>query len=286
MKVSFRYDPLRTAARRAAMKFARLGSRLAHAAFQAAGAPAVRVMAFHSVHPVDWHPVAVNPANFAAQADILNADAELLSVQDLVDVLGGSRSFPACGAVLTFDDGYADNLDYAAPILVERGIPFCVFVTLDYIDSDVRLPGARLNHYLDRHALRRISAMPGATIGVHGATHCRLKGLDQGRLRAEIIDAGTRLEDLTGRPARFFSFPFGGPSDWDEAALDLVEERYELGFLNWGGPMVAGRNFRRGALPRFHIDHCDGPSEMRELLSGSSDIADLILQKLKGVVGR
>ena len=35
-------------------------------------------------------------------------------------------------AVLTFDDGYRDNRDHAAPILARRGAPWTLFVTRDF----------------------------------------------------------------------------------------------------------------------------------------------------------
>lgn len=39
-------------------------------------------------------------------------------------------------AVLTFDDGYRDNLELAYPILKEQGVPFTIFVTSGLIDRE------------------------------------------------------------------------------------------------------------------------------------------------------
>ena len=48
----------------------------------------------------------------------------------------------ACGrpfAVLTFDDGYRDNVEYAWPILKRYGAPWTVFVTTDFAEGRGRL---------------------------------------------------------------------------------------------------------------------------------------------------
>jgi len=45
----------------------------------------------------------------------------------------GERRLPERSAVLTFDDGYANNLSLAAPILEKLGLPATVFLATDYV---------------------------------------------------------------------------------------------------------------------------------------------------------
>ncbi|MFP6685798.1 MAG: polysaccharide deacetylase family protein [Polyangiaceae bacterium] len=48
------------------------------------------------------------------------------------------RAEPGNRVAITFDDGYADNLHHAMPILREFGLPATVFVVAGYVDSERR----------------------------------------------------------------------------------------------------------------------------------------------------
>ena len=52
-------------------------------------------------------------------------------------------------AVVTFDDGYADNLHTAAPILEERGIPATFFITTGFIGTDLLYPADAFDGLFD-----------------------------------------------------------------------------------------------------------------------------------------
>jgi len=108
----------------------------------------------------------------------------------------------ARGLAITFDDGYRDNLTVVAPLLAALGLPFTVFVTLDFVrGGDPR--------YLSPGDLRELVALPGVTMGAHGCSHRRLTECSDTELAHELEDSRAWLENLLGRPVTTMSYPHG-----------------------------------------------------------------------------
>ena len=76
---------------------------------------------------VDPWGLCVSRRNFAQQLAVLGANATVVKTSELLDRLKGARSGRPLVA-LTFDDGYADNLHLALPLLREAAMPATVFV--------------------------------------------------------------------------------------------------------------------------------------------------------------
>ncbi|MBI4375856.1 MAG: polysaccharide deacetylase family protein [Elusimicrobia bacterium] len=111
---------------------------------------------------------------------------------------------PSAGRELaiTFDDGYRDTLEIAAPLFQALGLPMTVFVTAAFIQDPGKL-------YLDRARLKELAALPGVVIGSHGHTHAKLDLLEPAALSRELSDSRSFLEDLLGKPVKFLSYPHG-----------------------------------------------------------------------------
>jgi len=91
------------------------------------------ILMYHSVRDSKRDPFAlrVAPAHFEEHMAIVAKTARPVTLQEIV-----RRDCPPRSVAVTFDDGYADNLHAALPILERHGIPATVFITTGFIGSD------------------------------------------------------------------------------------------------------------------------------------------------------
>ncbi len=76
----------------------------------------------------------VSVESFQKQIHFLKSHFKLISLEDLVRRLAERRSISRC-CVLTFDDGWRDNFQYAYPILKKNSVPATIFLTAGYVDT-------------------------------------------------------------------------------------------------------------------------------------------------------
>lgn len=178
-----------------------------------AGRQIIPIILYHAIDddPPPWiAPFSVAPATFAAHLDaMLAAGCQPLTVSELVDRLDRGGGLPARPVVVTFDDGFADTAERAAPALAARGMPATVYVTTAALagrrSQPHRLPPARMLRW-DQLADLEVA---GVEIGAHSETHRDLDVLAPAAAWAEIAGSKARLEEALGHPVRSFAYPHG-----------------------------------------------------------------------------
>lgn len=92
------------------------------------------ILVYHRVNEVMTDPqlLCVSPKNFAEQLDVLQKNYKPMRLQHLAQTFQ-DRFVPRRMVAVTFDDGYADNLYKAKPLLEHYEIPATVFVTTGYV---------------------------------------------------------------------------------------------------------------------------------------------------------
>jgi hypothetical protein len=98
-------------------------------------APALTALMFHRVLPAtdpqrqaSFDEYVLTPAQFAAALNVAARLFQVVPLDRVLDHLAGGPALPPRAALLTFDDGWRDTLEVAAPILQQRGLPAVVFV--------------------------------------------------------------------------------------------------------------------------------------------------------------
>lgn len=97
--------------------------------------PVGLILQYHRViaAPTDPHILCVTPDHFEAHLQVVRQCGQPVSLRQLVQSLRSGRLIERA-IVVTFDDGYADNLHYARPLLARYAVPATVFVSTAYID--------------------------------------------------------------------------------------------------------------------------------------------------------
>jgi len=78
-------------------------------------------------------------ANFRRQLRILANSTQVVPASQLVAWLHGDAVLPARASLITFDDGYRDNLTLAHPILQEVRVPAIVYLSTGYMGTQAPL---------------------------------------------------------------------------------------------------------------------------------------------------
>jgi peptidoglycan/xylan/chitin deacetylase (PgdA/CDA1 family) len=136
------------------------------------------ILLYHRVAERESDPLGlcVSPANFARQLEVLKEKREPLPLADIVAAGVSPRA-----AAVTFDDGYRDNLEEAAPALAAAGIPATLFVATAHVAEGRGFWWDELERHL-RTAPQQ--ALPSLTLELAGQRRTFRVGSEQERLIA------------------------------------------------------------------------------------------------------
>jgi peptidoglycan/xylan/chitin deacetylase (PgdA/CDA1 family) len=166
----------------------------------------------------------------------------VVALDAVLDHYAHGTPLPERAVLITFDDGYRDNLANAAPILRKHGYPAVLFVPIGYLDDRRPLPheehlAARgvLNETLDWSELAELEEH-GVRIESHGISHRPLADLEVDEAAREIALAKLRLEERLGRPVRAFAYVKGSEAHYKPVHLSLLRQAgYEVAFTSVSG---------------------------------------------------
>jgi peptidoglycan/xylan/chitin deacetylase (PgdA/CDA1 family) len=199
---------------------------------------------------------------FLRQVKFLKRHYRIASLPDALAMLErGEVDAPT--AVLTFDDGYADNFLGLRAVAEAEDIPITLFVCTRHVAerSEFRHDVERGERgfvalgwdelrYLDRH---------NVTIGSHTRTHFDCgDSTDETRLRDEIAGSREDLRRELGHDVPYFAFPKGYPENMSAPARRIAAEAYPYVFSAFGGaneaPPAPGQIIRRSGLPESPLE--------------------------------
>jgi len=186
------------------------------------------IVAFHRVNDLFADDsLTCDSAKFEAFCRFFRQHFRVLSLSEQVagccngGDMGGTLS-------ITFDDGYLDNVQVAAPILLKLKLPATFFVTTGFIGSHTTPPWdrdlPRQPGWMTWDDLRTLRAH-GFEIGSHTDSHLDMGTADPESVRMDLERSRKKLLSvLGGSAAQLFAYPFGGPEHISLRSRELVRE--------------------------------------------------------------
>lgn len=184
------------------------------------------------------------------------------------------------GVALTFDDGFRNFFDYAAPVLRQYRFPATVFAVSNFCGGCNDWPSQPQNAGIPKLALMRWQelqqvAQAGISVGCHTATHPRLCHLTDEQIEEELSSSRAAIEDRAGIAVDTFAYPYGDSNPrvrqavsrhfrlacgtklgflspnsgvWDLPRLDIYYLRHRFWFQSLGKPRGSAYLAARGVL--------------------------------------
>ncbi len=206
----------------------------------ARGMEPVNVLFYHRVADTNPNGWTMSTAMFARQVRWLK---ERFDVVDLTEaqrrIASGHNSRPT--VAITFDDGYAENMQFAVPLLLKEQVPFTYFVSTNHVFGNRPFPhDEAIGRPLTPNTVSQLREMAaaGVEIGAHNRNHIHLGVVSADVIEDEIVGSKHDLEQALEREIRYYAFPYGQPSDLSTAAFQIA---YRAGYR---GNLLGLRRFQ------------------------------------------
>ncbi|WP_336517400.1 polysaccharide deacetylase family protein [Pollutibacter soli] len=179
----------------------------------------IPILCYHQIR--DWKatdsktakPYIVPVDAFKAQMKAL-ADSGYTTIlpDQLFSYLATGTEIPEKSVMLTFDDGDADQVTTGLPELNKYGFKAVYFIMTVSMGRSI---------YMTKEQIRALSDA-GHVIGSHTWDHKNVKKFEDADWATQIEKPSKQLEEITGKPVKYFAYPFGL---WKPEVIAPLKER-------------------------------------------------------------
>jgi len=196
---------------------------------------------------------------------------QILPLDTVLEAIQNNNPLPNKSVIITMDDAYRSVYSEAYPRLKQRGWPFTVFVSSDYIDKG-------FSNYMSWQQMREME-QHGASFGNHSRSHDYLiRRLEnetetswQQRVSDDISVAQQRLRDELKKTIDVIAYPYG---EYNLAIANITDQLGLIGMGQHSGAIGTASDFR--FLPRFPMNENFG-----EMDGFKSKVTSLAMPLLK-----
>ena len=207
--------------------------------------PNAAILLYHHVSSSTPASTSISPEAFKSHMEYLDAHHTVVSLQDVVSAIQHNTTLPENAVAITFDDGYANILDNAHPILADLGFPYTVFINPDEIGVGPK-----------QLTWEQVIAMhnDGVVFANHTLDHLHMLNGEQvmgerawlEKVWQNVESAEKKIEDKLDISLKYLAYPFG---EYNTALANKLKAEGYIGFGQHSG--AVGPSSDMQALPRF-----------------------------------
>lgn len=208
-------------------------------------APNAAILLYHHVSSSTPASTSISPEAFKSHMEYLDAHHTVVPLQDVVSAIQHNTALPEKAVAITFDDGYANILHNAHPILADLGFPYTVFINPDEIGVGPR-----------QLTWEQVIAMhnDGVVFANHTLDHLHMLNGEQEmgehvwleKVWQNVESAEKKIEDKLGISLKYLAYPFG---EYNTALANKLKAEGYIGLGQHSG--AVGPTSDMQALPRF-----------------------------------
>lgn len=179
----------------------------------------VPVLCYHQIR--EWRATDSKSAkDYIVPPDIFRSQIKLLAdsgyhtilPDDLYAYLTNGTPLPPKPVMLTYDDGDADQYHIAATEMAKYGFKGVYFVMTVSLGRSI---------YMTKDQVKKLSD-EGNVIGSHTWNHQDVRHYKDTDWDKQISSSARELEAITGKPVKYFAYPFGA---WNKNAIPALKKR-------------------------------------------------------------
>lgn len=207
--------------------------------------PNAAILLYHHVSSSTPASTSISPEAFKSHMEYLDAHHTVVSLQDVVSAIQHNTTLPENAVAITFDDGYANILDNAHPILADLGFPYTVFINPDEIGVGPK-----------QLTWEQVIAMhnDGVVFANHTLDHLHMLNGEQAmgerawleKVWQNVESAEKKIEDKLDISLKYLAYPFG---EYNTALANKLKAEGYIGFGQHSGAVGPSSDIQ--ALPRF-----------------------------------
>lgn len=227
---------------------------------------------YHRIWPGRQDGLTLTPEQLREQWLYLKGEGyAALSMSDFLSIASGKKAAPEKAVLLTFDDGYHNNLTYVYPLLKELGWCATIFIIADTLDGTASAEGEAIDRKLTAGELKSIDP-EYIQLGFHGYHHENFSKITVPEINMAMYQSRDAFKKAGVSFEPVLAYPYGARP---KIKSDLDEMKHSL---SANGIQAA---FRIGNKPE-RIPSADMLEIMRIDMRGEDTLEDFKIKLRKG----